>query len=53
MKKERIIRFICNMLASVAVLLAPIISDSCRHWWYQPEEPEGFDTFAKEIKEEK
>ena len=52
MKREKIIR-LCNILASVALLLAPIISDSCRAWWYQPEEPEGFGVFAKDVKEGK
>ena len=53
MKKDRIIRLICNMLVSIAILLAPIISDSCRIIWYQPEEPEGFKDFVNNLKRNK
>ena len=47
--KKRVTRLICKFgvqLCAVAAVIAPLVSDICRFKYYQPEEPEGLDTFA-------
>lgn len=28
--------------------MAPFVSNNCRLWFYQPEEPDGFNDFVKQ-----
>ncbi len=38
------------LLCNLAVLAAISMSNECRCMFYEPEEPEGFEEFAKEIR---
>lgn len=49
--KKTVTKLICKFgaqLCAVAMVIAPLVSDICRNKYYQPEEPEGLESFANE-----
>lgn len=49
MIKEKIINLLGHAMKGIAVCMTPFVSNGCRAWWYQPEEPKGFDAFKRTI----
>ena len=39
-----------SVLCSLAILASVHASDYCRTFWYEPEVPEGFEEFVKNIR---
>lgn len=50
MIKEKIINLLGRAMKGIAVCMTPFVSNGCRAWWYQPEEPNGFENFIKDFK---
>ena len=53
MKKFKLDMLLGQFMKSIAGFMAPAVHDVCRLWWYQPEEPTGFEEFANRFKENK
>ncbi len=49
MKHSKIEMLLGQFMKSMAGFMAPAVHDVCRLWWYQPEEPNGFEEFAKSL----
>ncbi len=45
MKNFKLLFFIGKLLVFLAAAVFPIYCRICRLWYYQPEEPEGFESF--------
>ena len=50
MRKNKLLKFLGQFMIVFAKGLVPLVSEGCRTWWYQPEEPKGFEDFVKSIK---
>jgi hypothetical protein len=52
--KKSVAKLICKFgtpLRTAAAVVAPMVSDTCKNKYYQPEEPAGLEAFAKSQKE--
>ncbi len=50
MRQKKLLLILGQLMMLFAVCMAPLVSQGCRTWWYQPKEPEGFTEFAKKLK---
>lgn len=52
--KKSVAKLICKFgtpLRTAASVVAPMVSDTCKNKYYQPEEPAGLEAFVKSQKE--
>ena len=50
MEHSKLEMLLGKLLRLIAGFISPAVHQGCRLWWYQPEEPDGFEEFAKSLK---